>query len=70
MKFPKQMEALAFVEDLLTKMARVSRERQGVGEFERVLWKGQLEMPAEIDMTELRRELKGCRASSNLGPAE
>jgi len=68
MKYPKQMEALKFVEDLLTQMGKVSQERRASGrpDFERVLWSSSVPMPQELDMTALRRELRSLRLDREL----
>ena len=57
--FPRQMEAIAHVEHLLTEMSRVAKERQANGyvERERVLWSGRVPMPVAFDMTELRKAI-------------
>jgi hypothetical protein len=64
-RFPEQMAAITFVEDLLTKMARIAKDREQK-EQERVLWTGKLAMPVEFDMTGLRRELKAVRFDQRL----
>jgi len=63
-RYPGPMAALTKLEEVLTDMARVARERKQNGytaEHERMLWKGDEAMPPECDMTELRRELRSIR---------
>lgn len=57
--FPRQMEAIACVEHMLSEMSRVAKEREANGyiERERVLWNGRVAMPVAYDMTELRKAI-------------
>jgi hypothetical protein len=64
-RYPDQMSALAFVEDLLRQMAAVAKARNEK-EYERVLWRGGMKLPAEADMTPLRRELRNIRLDRTL----
>jgi hypothetical protein len=64
-QYPHQMKTLAVVEDVLRQMARVVTERKQP-EFERVVWQGEMRLPADSDMTPLRRELRNIRLDRSL----
>ena len=66
--FPRQMAAIATVEEVLTKMAGVSSARiaKGYVERERMLWDGRLPMPSAYDMTELRKVVRTLPLDRNL----
>ncbi len=70
-RFPTQLKAIAALEDILSQMARVAKARQekadgGNVEQERVLWKGDLKLPVEYDMTPLRKALRDIRLDRQL----
>lgn len=71
-KYPNQMGALGFVEDVLRGIARIAQERADVKagnrfqEFERVLWNGRLKFPEEGNLTPLRLELRNIRLDRSL----
>jgi hypothetical protein len=58
MKYPTQLDAIRVMENVLRQMAHVSEARKlDFKEHERVLWRGEVRLPAECSMTELRRDL-------------
>jgi hypothetical protein len=58
LRFPHQVEAIRVVENVLRQMAHVAEARKNdFKEHERVLWKGEVRLPGECSMTELRRAL-------------
>lgn len=64
-QFPDAMAMLATVEQVLTDIARVAKERNKP-EAERVLWKGATKMPERYDLTPLRQALRGARLDRRL----
>jgi hypothetical protein len=59
MKYPNQIDAIRTMENVLRQMAHVAEARKlEFKEHERVLWKGEVRLPGECSMVELRRELK------------
>lgn len=64
-RYPEQMNGLAIVENLLRQMATVAKA-QNQTEYERVLWRGDMKLPAEADMAPLRRELRNIRLDNTL----
>jgi hypothetical protein len=64
-QFPDQMQAMATLEDLLTKMARMAKNSSQPLQ-ERILWEGKLPLPEEYNMTGLRRAMKALRLDKQL----